>query len=38
MLGGGQQLDCMVQSLTGKEALKSGRVQVLFGYYGNFEK
>lgn len=25
-------------ALTGKEALKSGRVQVLFGYYGNFEK
>lgn len=25
-------------ALTGKEALKGGRVQVLFGYYGNFEK
>lgn len=25
-------------ALTSKEALKGGRVQVLFGYYGNFEK
>lgn len=27
-----------VIALTGKEALKGGRVQALFGYYGNFEK